>query len=119
MLRFSWTAFSKHSCSPIFLQTKHQSYRQRLLSTVVDLPKMSNYLEISPYKKLLSHSRYLMRLRSSEGRYHSLILFRLASGAGADGESSILATGKADHDETQKYKQIYVVRPRVFKSIFH
>ena len=109
--RFSWIGFPKQS---IHFQ------RYRFLSTVVDLPKMSNYLEISPYKKLLTHSRYLMRLRSSEGRYHSLILFRLTSGVGADGESSISDTDKADHDEREKYKQIYVVRPRLLQvEIFH
>ncbi|KIJ62399.1 hypothetical protein HYDPIDRAFT_51764, partial [Hydnomerulius pinastri MD-312] len=34
---------------------------------------------ISPYQDLLSHSRFLLNLRSQEGRYHSLILFRLSS----------------------------------------
>ena len=37
------------------------------------------YLQISPYTKLLTHSRILLTLRSSEGKYHSLILFRLSS----------------------------------------
>ncbi|KAF8907041.1 hypothetical protein CPB84DRAFT_1675095, partial [Gymnopilus junonius] len=35
---------------------------------------------IGPLKNLLSHFRFLLTLRSQEGRYHSLILFRLSSG---------------------------------------
>lgn len=34
---------------------------------------------ISPFKHLLSHSRFLLTLRSEQGKYHSLILFRLSS----------------------------------------
>jgi len=42
------------------------------------------FLQISPYAKLLTHSRFLLTLRSSEGKYHSLILFRLS--AATDGQ---------------------------------
>lgn len=35
-------------------------------------------LRIAPLKQLLSHFRFLLTLRSEEGKYHSLILFRLA-----------------------------------------
>ncbi|KAI0071363.1 DUF455-domain-containing protein [Panus rudis PR-1116 ss-1] len=34
---------------------------------------------VSSYDKLLSHSRFLVTLRSQEGKYHSLIIFRLSS----------------------------------------
>ncbi|KAJ7853708.1 hypothetical protein B0H14DRAFT_3108443 [Mycena olivaceomarginata] len=37
------------------------------------------FLQISPFKHLLSHSRFLLTLRSEQGKYHSLILFRLSS----------------------------------------
>ncbi|KAG2018618.1 hypothetical protein CC2G_008037 [Coprinopsis cinerea AmutBmut pab1-1] len=36
---------------------------------------------ISPYDKLLSHSRFLLQLRSQENVYSALILFRLSSSA--------------------------------------
>ena len=36
---------------------------------------------ISPLQNLLSHFRFLLTLRSQEGQYHSLILFRLSSGS--------------------------------------
>ena len=35
------------------------------------------WYRVSSLKQLLSHFRYLLTLRSQEGRYHSLILFRL------------------------------------------
>ncbi|EPQ53011.1 DUF455-domain-containing protein [Gloeophyllum trabeum ATCC 11539] len=37
-----------------------------------------NLLQVAPYSDLLSHSRYLLTLRSEQGAYHSLILFRLS-----------------------------------------
>ncbi|TFK51211.1 DUF455-domain-containing protein [Heliocybe sulcata] len=40
-------------------------------------------LQVAPYKDLLSHTRYLLTLRSKEGRYHSLILFRLSGSSDA------------------------------------
>ncbi|KII84888.1 hypothetical protein PLICRDRAFT_45721 [Plicaturopsis crispa FD-325 SS-3] len=39
-----------------------------------------HFIQISPFESLLSHFRYFLTLRSREGTYHSLILFRLASG---------------------------------------
>ncbi|KAJ7102923.1 hypothetical protein C8R44DRAFT_808772 [Mycena epipterygia] len=36
------------------------------------------FLQISPFKQLLTHSRFLLTLRSEHGKYHSLILFRLS-----------------------------------------
>ncbi|KAH8105210.1 DUF455-domain-containing protein [Cristinia sonorae] len=38
------------------------------------------FILVAPFHNLLSHSRFLLTLRSSEGIYHSLILFRLTSG---------------------------------------
>ncbi|KAJ6502075.1 hypothetical protein C8R45DRAFT_608412 [Mycena sanguinolenta] len=38
-------------------------------------------LQISPFKYLLTHSRFLLTLRSEQGKYHSLILFRLSAGS--------------------------------------
>ena len=35
---------------------------------------------ISPLAKLATHSRFFLTLRSQEGEYHSLILFRLTAG---------------------------------------
>ncbi|KAI0922420.1 hypothetical protein AcV7_005956 [Taiwanofungus camphoratus] len=39
----------------------------------------AEFILISPFKTILSHSRFLLTLRSQEGQYHSLILFRLSS----------------------------------------
>ncbi|KAJ3475767.1 hypothetical protein NLI96_g11622 [Meripilus lineatus] len=39
------------------------------------------HIEVAPFEKLLSHFRFLVTLRSQEGKYHSLILFRLSSSA--------------------------------------
>lgn len=39
---------------------------------------------VSPFDKLLSHFRFLLTLRSQEGIYHSLILFRLSSSTEVD-----------------------------------
>ncbi len=39
---------------------------------------------ISPFDKLLSHFRFLLTLRSQEGKYHSLILFRLSASLEVD-----------------------------------
>lgn len=37
-------------------------------------------IRISPLEKLATHSRFFLTLRSQEGNYHSLILFRLTPG---------------------------------------
>ncbi|KAJ6516851.1 hypothetical protein C8R47DRAFT_1313203 [Mycena vitilis] len=39
------------------------------------------FLQISPFKHLLTHSRFMLTLRSDQGKYHSLILFRLSAGS--------------------------------------
>ncbi|KAI0049123.1 DUF455-domain-containing protein [Auriscalpium vulgare] len=44
----------------------------------------SGFIQIAPYTQLLTHFRYFLNLRSGEGRYHSLILFRLSSPRDAD-----------------------------------
>ncbi|KAF5347814.1 hypothetical protein D9756_010294 [Leucocoprinus leucothites] len=40
---------------------------------------MVELLEIAPFRQLLSHFRFLLTLRSREGHYRSLILFRLST----------------------------------------
>ncbi|KAF7329156.1 DUF455-domain-containing protein [Mycena kentingensis (nom. inval.)] len=42
---------------------------------------MSRFIQISPFKHLLTHSRFMLTLRSEQGKYHSLILFRLSTAA--------------------------------------
>jgi hypothetical protein len=37
-------------------------------------------LRIAPFRELLSHFRFMLTLRSDAGKYHNLILFRLAAG---------------------------------------
>ncbi|KAJ7140054.1 hypothetical protein C8R43DRAFT_1202181 [Mycena crocata] len=39
------------------------------------------FLQISSFKHLLTHSRFILTLRSEHGKYHSLILFRLSPGS--------------------------------------
>ncbi|KAL5501227.1 hypothetical protein ACEPAH_9614 [Sanghuangporus vaninii] len=48
-----------------------------------------DFIEIAPVSKVLSHTRYLLTLRSSEGVYRSLLLFRLATGSVANDASLI------------------------------
>ncbi|PFH48537.1 hypothetical protein AMATHDRAFT_76688 [Amanita thiersii Skay4041] len=45
---------------------------------------MVEWLEVAPFIKFLSHTRFLLTLRSKEGKYHSLILFRLSVDGGAE-----------------------------------
>ncbi|KAF8221339.1 hypothetical protein L208DRAFT_1415189 [Tricholoma matsutake] len=62
-------------------------------------------LEIAPFTSLLSHTRFFLTLRSQEGRYHSLILFRLSPS-----ESTVAAENKECHPAThQTHDQIYVM----------
>ncbi|TFK86957.1 DUF455-domain-containing protein [Polyporus arcularius HHB13444] len=49
-------------------------------SVVSPTPKASDEEWVSPLEKLATHSRFFLTLRSQEGNYHSLILFRLTSG---------------------------------------
>lgn len=73
---------------------------------------------IGPYKSLLTHTRYLLTLRSKEDRYHSLILFRLSTLStsldvlAVDSDSTLPATattatpnedGDHDHNRLQLY----------------
>jgi hypothetical protein len=76
-------------------------------------------IRISAYEDLLSHSRFLLNLRSQEGRYHSLILFRLSSGLSESpnkktGDHTPIADVGLDSEEssanlTAKASQIYVM----------
>ncbi|KAK0491059.1 hypothetical protein IW261DRAFT_1435439 [Armillaria novae-zelandiae] len=62
-------------------------------------------LRIAPFRHLLSHLRFLMTIRSQEGIYHGLILFRLSPSMPA-----IMNEGYSDRETLQAmYKQIYVM----------
>ncbi|KIM90151.1 hypothetical protein PILCRDRAFT_173253 [Piloderma croceum F 1598] len=71
------------------------------------------FLRISPYTNLLTHSRFLLTLRSSEGKYHSLILFRLSSGSTVEPDG--LVNTSDQHAESPNigksapYSQLYVM----------
>lgn len=54
---------------------------------------------VAKYERLLSHSRFLLTLRSKEGNYHSLILFRLSPSAQEDTEPG----------PRSAYNQLYVM----------
>ncbi|KAG5730343.1 hypothetical protein E4T56_gene11719 [Termitomyces sp. T112] len=63
-------------------------------------------LQIASFSALLSHSRFFLTLRSYEGTYHSLILFRLTPEVSeSDSGSSVSASTR----ENPIYKQIYVM----------
>ncbi|KAG6906901.1 hypothetical protein DXG01_011456 [Tephrocybe rancida] len=63
-------------------------------------------LRIAPFTNLLSHSRFFLTLRSQEGAYHSLILFRLTP---EPLESDSKATETISSEENPTYKQIYIM----------
>ncbi|KAF9560577.1 DUF455-domain-containing protein [Agrocybe pediades] len=62
-------------------------------------------LQIAPLRSLLSHFRFMLTLRSQEGHYHSLILFRLSANQDAQSTESHPPNGSSDLDR----KQIYVM----------
>lgn len=50
------------------------------MSVLSFLTPFADYsISIGPYSRTLSHVRFSLTLRSEEGEYHSLILFRLSS----------------------------------------
>lgn len=57
---------------------------------------------VSTYNRLLSHSRFLVDLRSQEGKYHSLILFRLSPSQSNEDKDSERQIGGRD-DPQQIY----------------
>ncbi|KAJ7485070.1 hypothetical protein B0H11DRAFT_2018030 [Mycena galericulata] len=69
-------------------------------------------LQISPLKHLLTHSRFLLTLRSEQGKYHSLILFRLSPGPPSDTvwDNALEPTSKPlGMLEKAENRQIYVM----------
>lgn len=61
---------------------------------------------ISPYQALLTHRRFLLTLRSQEGYYHSLILFRLSTPS----EPTHNAEKQPESPESNPaYKQLYAM----------
>ncbi|THU85532.1 DUF455-domain-containing protein [Dendrothele bispora CBS 962.96] len=57
----------------------------------------SSRVLICPTQRLLSHFRFLLTLRSEEGKYHGLIIFRLSTGR-TRGSSSNLTDKEVDVD---------------------
>ncbi|KAJ7226979.1 hypothetical protein GGX14DRAFT_417793 [Mycena pura] len=72
---------------------------------------VARFIQISPFKHLLTHSRFLLTLRSDQGKYHSLILFRLSSASDTlwDNASSLNPVGKLEKLEMAANRQIYVM----------
>ncbi|TRM66767.1 DUF455-domain-containing protein [Schizophyllum amplum] len=80
-----------------------------------------NMLLVAPLSRLLTHTRFFVTLRSDEGAYHSLILFRLATESYLDGpEDSVepgatsatacaSASNHAQASSSSKSRQIYVM----------
>ncbi|EIW73964.1 DUF455-domain-containing protein [Coniophora puteana RWD-64-598 SS2] len=63
---------------------------------------------VSPYADLLTHNRFLLTLRSQEGRYHSLILFRLSS-VGEQIDARSYHTPNEGLPTSHPYNQLYAM----------
>ncbi|KAF9005137.1 hypothetical protein BDQ17DRAFT_1353890 [Cyathus striatus] len=66
-------------------------------------------LQIAPFTNLLSHFRFLLTLRSKEGHYHSLILFRLSPGTDAPSQEDAARVDVEQNEMNPMYRQIYVM----------
>ncbi|KAK7682020.1 hypothetical protein QCA50_014984 [Cerrena zonata] len=76
---------------------------------------MSQKLLVAPYKQLLTHFRFLVTLRSQEGKYHSLIIFRLST-------SGDVALGEASESSDNIEQQLYAMEahcPHLGADISH
>ncbi|KAI0354431.1 DUF455-domain-containing protein [Trametes cingulata] len=70
----------------------------------------AEWLKISPLAKLATHSRFFLTLRSQEGEYHSLILFRLTPGQLPDNGVEVATNAEHESSTTQGLRdQIYVM----------
>lgn len=75
-------------------------------------------VSVAEFQRLLSHSRFLLTLRSTEGVYHSLILFRLSSGI----DNAQLPDGSLSAEDTEKNAQLYAMEaqcPHLGADISH
>ncbi|KAI0738171.1 hypothetical protein C8Q80DRAFT_261954 [Daedaleopsis nitida] len=91
----------RHRISPWHSRQTHTMSAQERHARELD---GSEWLRVSALRTLATHSRFFLTLRSQEGNYHSLILFRLSPDhlpASAKSEESRLAQGLRD--------QIYVM----------
>lgn len=67
-------------------------------------PKTSSeFILVAPYENLLSHTRFLLTLRSQEGKYHSLILFRLSTG------DDTQLPNVSQRSDLHSYQQLYAM----------
>jgi nitrite reductase/ring-hydroxylating ferredoxin subunit len=70
---------------------------------------MPDFLLVAPYSGILSHFRFLLTLRSEEGKYHSLILFRLATGPRAYEDDNAEKGDGIPETVTAEYDQLYAM----------
>ncbi|THH00840.1 hypothetical protein EW145_g7024 [Phellinidium pouzarii] len=69
-----------------------------------------NFIEIVPVSKIQSHTRYLFTLRSGEGTYRSLLLFRLSTAPVAQSSDSVSTEPSwPDNDVSHIAEQLYVM----------
>ena len=61
------------------------------------------FFRVAPYENLLSHTRFLLTLRSQEGKYHSLILFRLSTG------DDTQLPNVSQRSDLHSYQQLYAM----------
>ncbi|KAF5376496.1 hypothetical protein D9615_008665 [Tricholomella constricta] len=64
---------------------------------------------IAPFTSLLSHSRFFLTLRSQEGTYHSLILFRLTPESLVSAKDGSTYTEGVSNGTNPMFNQIYVM----------
>ncbi len=82
--RSTWRLIIEFSASTSFdlyraLAKSTMEYIEYVLSFIVSITCNLNAFRIAPLTKVLTHTRFLLTLRSTEGIYRSLLLFRLAA----------------------------------------
>ncbi|KAI0339942.1 DUF455-domain-containing protein [Trametopsis cervina] len=79
-----------------------------------------DFIRVAPLKSLLSHFRFLLTLRSQEGKYHSLILFRLEPAQAEFVQSN--SNGHEDATMNEIKRQMYAMEaqcPHLGADISH
>ena len=83
---------------------------------------LTSSARVSPLDELLSHFRYLLTLRSQEGKYHSLILFRLTPSESAVTSRYNASDNPSDPQTEQIAQQLYAMEaqcPHLGADISH
>ncbi|KAL1743797.1 hypothetical protein HDZ31DRAFT_40074 [Schizophyllum fasciatum] len=75
--------------------------------------KLKDSQRVAPLSQLLTHTRFFVTLRSAEGAYHSLILFRLTSESSSEGTATdtkdVSAGDSSVLPSSAQSRQIYIM----------